>query len=152
MASRFAAAVSDADELSVQASAVPSNTKSMTEWGIHVWSEWANSRTVMPAPDGVVSVGTPLMTMTPVDLAYWMGKFVLEVRKKDGQEYPPKTLYALVCCFKRFFEQNGVFSVNPLNPADPTFGSFRVTLDAEMKRLHGLGLGTSSKQAEPIHS
>ena len=30
------------------------------------------------------------------------------------------------------------------------FGNFRVTLDAEMKRLHGLGLGTSSKQAEPI--
>ena len=25
-----------------------------------------------------------------------------------------------------------------------------MTLDAEMKRLHGLGLGTSSKQAEPI--
>ena len=109
MASRFASAVSDADELSVRASAVPSNTKSMTEWGIRVWSEWANSCTVMPAPDGVVSVVTPLMAMTPVHLAYWMGKFVLEVQKKDGHEYPPKTLYVLVCCFKRFFEQNGVF-------------------------------------------
>ena len=53
MASRFAPPVSDADELSVRASAIPRNTKSMTEWGIRVWSEWANSRTVMPAPDTV---------------------------------------------------------------------------------------------------
>ena len=37
-----------------------------------------------------------------------------------------------------------------MSPGDATFGSFRVTLDAEMKRLHGLGLGTCSKQAEPI--
>ena len=111
MASRFASAVSDAEELSVRASAVPSNTKSMTEWGIRVWSEWANSHTVMPAPDRVVSVGTPLMAMTPVDLAYWMGKIVLGVQKKDGQQYPPKTLYVLVCCFKQFFEQNGGYVV-----------------------------------------
>ena len=38
------------------------------------------------------------------DFAYWLGKFILEVRKRDGHEYPPKSLYALVCCFKRHFE------------------------------------------------
>ena len=36
MASRFASPVSDADELSVRASTVLSNTKSMMEWGIRV--------------------------------------------------------------------------------------------------------------------
>ena len=41
-------------------------------------------------------------------------------------------------------------TVNPLNTIDATFGNFRSTLDAEMKRLHGSGLGTTSKQAEPI--
>ena len=48
------------------------------------------------------------------------------------------------------YEQNGVFDVNPLSSSDARFGNFRVTLDAKMKRLHRLGLGTSSKQAEPI--
>ena len=33
---------------------------------------------------------------------------------------------------------------------DKRFRNFRSTFDAEMKRLHGSGLGTSSKQAEPI--
>ena len=43
MACRFALPVSDAAELSVRANAVPSNTKSMTEWGVRVWTEWASS-------------------------------------------------------------------------------------------------------------
>ena len=84
------------------------------------------------------------------DLAYWMGKFVLETRKTDGQEYPPKTLYALICCFKRYYEANGVHTVNPLDTDDPRFGGFRHSLDAEMQRLHAKGLGTRKRQADPI--
>ena len=88
--------------------------------------------------------------MPAADLGYWMGKFVMEVRKKDGSEYPPKSLYALVCCFKRYYEQHGVHDVNPLSPTNPVFGNFWQTLDAEMKRLHGSGLGAHPKRAEPI--
>ena len=84
------------------------------------------------------------------DLAYWMSKFVLEARKADGSEYPPKTMYALVCCFKRYYEVSGVHDVNPLDTADPRFGRFRQTLDAEMQRLHAKGLGSKRKQAESI--
>ena len=114
--------MSDEVELELCKSAVPENTKSVTEWGI----------------------------MTPTDLSYWMRKLVLEVRKKDGSMYPPKTLYALVCCFKRYYEANGVHNINPLDPSDAKFGSFRAVLDAEMKRLHSLGLGSTTKQAQPI--
>ena len=55
MACRFALPVSDAAELSVRANAVPSNTKSMTEWGVRVWTEWASSRAVSPSPDEYIS-------------------------------------------------------------------------------------------------
>ncbi len=37
-----------------------------------------------------------------------------------------------------------------MSPLDPRFGNFRSTLDTEMKRLHGTGLGVSKKQAELI--
>ena len=53
-----------------------------------------------------------------------------------------KNLYALVCCFKRYYEANGVHTVNPLDTDDPRFGDFRHSLDAEIQRLHGKGLGT----------
>ena len=55
-----------------------------------------------------------------------------------------------MCCFKRFYEHNGVHHINPLSIGDAVFGDFRAALDAEMKCLHGLGFGTSSKRAEPI--
>ena len=90
---------------------------------------------------GIVSLTTPLLEMSHVDLAYRMGKFVLEVHKKDGSEYPPKCS-CLLLRFKCFFEQNGVHNVNPLRVDDSRFGNFRATLDIEMKHLHGKGLGT----------
>ncbi len=113
-----------------------------------MWEEWALNRLDDSSPANV-----PLLEMSVPDLSYWMGKFILEVRKKDGKEYPPKSLYAIVCCFKRFFEQRGVHSINPLSTTgtnSAVFGNFRQTLDAEMKRLHGCGLGTTSRKAEPI--
>ena len=45
------------------------------------------------------------------------------------------SLYALICCFRRYYEQNWVFDANPLSFSDARIGNFRVTLDAEMKRL-----------------
>ena len=71
----------------------------VTLWGIRTW-EWAADR-VPAAVEGKCPVTTPLLSMPVHDFAYWLGKFVLEVRKKkDASEYPPKTLYRMVCCFK----------------------------------------------------
>ena len=151
MAVRFGGPVSGAEEVSLRAGAIPTNTKATTDWGICVWTEWAASRaTTIAGVHGILPLTTLLLNIPHVNIAYWMEKFVLEVHKKDGSEYPPKCLHALVCCFKRFFEENGVHNVNLLNIGDSRFGNFRATLNAEMKHLHGKGLGTSSKQPEPI--
>ena len=87
-----------------------------TEWGIRLWSDWSSTRAVT-AVEGTSRVcpSTPLLEMPIEDLAYWLGKFVLEVPKQNGKEYPLKMLYCLICCFKRYFEQNGVHDVNPLD-------------------------------------
>ena len=29
-------------------------------------------------------------------MAYWLGKFVQEVVRKDGQKYPPRSLYSII--------------------------------------------------------
>ncbi len=70
------------------------------------------------------------------DLAYWMSlryanKIAVSIRQN---------LYTL--WFKRFYNQNECYDVNPLCSTDERFGKFQSTLDAEMKRLHGSGLGT----------
>ena len=91
---------------------LPEKTKSATAWGVRVRSDWATARasaTVETA--GHAPVRTPLLQMQVEDLAYWMSKFVLEARKAGGSEYPPKTLYALACCFKRYCEASGFHDI-----------------------------------------
>jgi len=89
---------------------------------MRIWNDWAavcGAAACATNSEANRSVVTTLLLEMPVeDLVYWMGKFVLEVRKADCIEYPQQTLYALVCCFKRFYEANGVYDVNPLDTAN----------------------------------
>ena len=73
----------------------------------------------------------------------WLCKFILEVRRKDGNEYPPNTLYAIACGVQRHVRKYaGTRKVNYfMNP------EFSRVLDGEMKRI---GLGSNIKRAEPI--
>ena len=88
MAKRFAAPVSDVQVTSFRATAMPTTTKAATEWGIHIWQDWASHRASSDAGTSSQSsdytpVNTSLLDMPLKDLSYWMGKFVLEVPKKD---------------------------------------------------------------------
>ena len=44
---------------------------------------------------GVLS--TRIEDMDALSLNYWLSKFVMEVAKKSGKGYPPKTVYGIVC-------------------------------------------------------
>ncbi len=99
--SRFATPISDEDEAILRSGTVSQKTQSTTDWGICVWKEWAAERNPQSA-DGRCPLSSSLLLMSVDNFSYWLAKFVVEVRKKDGTHYPSKTLYALVCCFKRF--------------------------------------------------
>ena len=89
-----------------------------------------------------------LIKLSDKELACWVQRFVTEVRKKDWSVYPSETLYALVCGIQWYIRTEGKraeldFFVNPI------FSELKLTLDAEMKRIGRLGVGTK-KQAEVI--
>ena len=63
---------------------------------------------------------------------YWLTRFVLEVRKKSGDVYPPNTLHHIIVGIMRHVHWSGKLTI-VLKDLD--FTSFRATLDAEMKRL-----------------
>ena len=100
--SRFASPVNDATEESLDSLASRRKPRAQSLGGVRVWIDWATARASTVETAGDAPVSTPLLQMQVEDLAYWMSKFVLEARKADGSEYPPKTLYALVCCFERY--------------------------------------------------
>ena len=57
--------------------------------------------------------------MDALSLKYWLSKFVMEVAKKSGGRYPPKTVYGIICALKRYLEEkNRSEAVNPLDASD----------------------------------
>ena len=94
-------------------------------WGIRIFESWKNERANdnssaklckfgldVPA---VQNLKTDMLNMTAETLNFWLCKFVQEVRDKHGKTYPEKTVYQLICCIKRFYEENGKAEMNPLN-------------------------------------
>ena len=140
---RFASPVGDKEIKLAQETSVPTNTKKSTTWAVKVWKDWSSNRRVVSPSDWPPH----LFLCSTWELNRWLSRFILEVRRQDGKNYPPNTLYQLCCGVMRY--------VREVKPdldifKEPTFADFRKTLDAEMKRLRSLGHGTRVKQAEPI--
>ncbi len=141
---RFTAPTTDADVQAVQSSAVPKNTSKSTSWAVNIWKEWTAHRRTVCHP---LDCPPHLLLCQPDELNQWLSKFVLEVRRKDGQLYPPQTLYSLCCGLLRY--------VREIKPdinffKDAQFSGFQRTLDGLMKQLRSCGLGSKKRQAEPI--
>ncbi len=82
------------------------------------------------------------------NLQHWLTRFILEVRKKYGSNFPPETLHHLCSGIVRYFRWNGRPSIDVFKDAE--FAEFRASLDSEMKRLQAFGIGSNKKQAEPF--
>ncbi|CAH3040943.1 unnamed protein product [Porites lobata] len=127
--------------------AVPASTKYKNNWAVSIFSEWQKLREVqVPLLDcgglfkdydlhKVTTLSADIAGMDALSLNYWLSKFVMEIAKKSGGRYPPKTVYGIICALKRYLEEkNGSEALNPLDAGDKRFILFRRCLDAEMKR------------------
>ncbi|CAG2235861.1 unnamed protein product [Mytilus edulis] len=120
------------------------NTKKTTKWAVNVYEDWKNSKI------GSGLIIPNLKDLSVQDINSILGKFVVEVRKKNGEKYPAKTLYLLVTGLLRGMRSQGVSNLNFLNESDDRFLRFRQILDAQMKKLTSDGYGINVKQADPI--
>ena len=78
-------------------------------WVLNIFEEWRETRN--EAVLKVENSGGPVLNqriteMSDEDLDFFLARFVAEVRKEDGQEYPGKTIiYEMICslqCYLRF--------------------------------------------------
>ena len=93
------------------------------------WMEYLNSGML----DDSKQYASPLIhQMTKVELAKLLPHFVLDIRNKNGDPYPPSTLYQLYCDLLR--------QICITNPSwnifdDPDFTDYQKCLDRIMKKL-----------------
>ena len=90
----------DSNVLKAQESSIPANTKATTNWCVKAWEDWAQTSNGKLLP-GEAPFFT---TFTDLTVADWLSKYVLEIREKNGQPYPPDSLYQLICGVQPFFE------------------------------------------------
>ena len=122
---------------------VSQKTQQDTNYCMRLWSEWRAHH------QKVAHVSIPPITeQSQSELQHWLSRFILEVRRKDGSEFPANTLHHVVCGIMRYLRWNGKPGLDFFKDAD--FDKFRCSLDAEMKRLQSNGVGSKRRQAEPL--
>ena len=108
--------------------AFPASTKYKNKRAVRIFAEWQRLREVqVPVLDcgglfkdydlhKVTALSEDIAAeMDALSLKYWLSKFVMEVAKKSGGRYPPKTVYGIICALKRYLEEkNGSEVLNPL--------------------------------------
>lgn len=73
-----------------------------------------------------------------------------EVRKEDGQEYPSKTIYEMICslqCYLRFKCKEPLFLIDKKGCK---FRNLNSALNFVLKERAGEGIGSITSQAEVI--
>lgn len=86
----FASPVSGADLKIKQASGIPKKTRQANNWAVRLWTDWARFRNTRPETyleGGIISENICALSNTALN--FWMQRFIVEIRKKDGTPYPP---------------------------------------------------------------
>ena len=135
---RFAIPKTDDEIQRARELAVPAKTVADTKYCNGIFEEWRKYRmkTNIPA----------IADMTKKQMQYRLTRFVLEVRKKNGDVYPPNSLHHIVVGIMRHVRWSGQPNIDFFTDHD--FANLRGSLDAEMKRLQKEGVGVVTRQAE----
>lgn len=94
-----------------------------------------------------VRVSADLMKMTEEEICFNVCRFILEVRKQNGDDYPADTLYELLLSLQHYMRVNGR-KVKFLD--DECFLPIRNSLDNRMKYLTSIGKFAKREKADII--
>ena len=67
------------------------------QYFMRVWKEWRECR----------NDATDITTSNKTELDEALCRFVLEMRKKDGEQYPPNTMHHICCGIMRYLRLEG---------------------------------------------
>ncbi|XP_061188736.1 zinc finger MYM-type protein 3-like [Saccostrea echinata] len=87
---RYGHFVNDSDLKELFNSTESKNTRKNTNWSVTTFNDWRSARNLTTGdqiPD--------ILSFSAEELNFWLSRFVVETRRKDGKAYPPKTLYML---------------------------------------------------------
>ena len=98
---------------------VPKNTEMSTQWALSTFLTWRDkcNERFKEEPDKHIPLDLLGTTDSPT-ISKWLSLYVAEVQKKDGTEYPPKSLYMLLTGIVRHMRLKNATCLNFLDTGD----------------------------------
>ena len=121
-------------------------TRKKINWVLNMYRDWHVYRNNL----GLAHISCDLDNMDTVfeeSLKFALCRFIVEVKKIDGSDFPAKTLYDIIICVQFHLELQGVMW-RLLN--DDIFSDVKFTLDNIMKERTSEGVGISVRRAEVL--
>ena len=110
---RFAEPKTDVEIAAARAQGVPLKTRQDNKYCLGLWQAWRDHRN---STTGINFAS--LIELSTSELQHWFTRFILEVRKKNGDEFPPNTLHHMVCGIMRHLRWNGRPSLDLFSQSD----------------------------------
>ena len=114
-------------------------------WVTKMFCEWRSFRNSKPNDDYIHCDMDDMSTITEGNIISSVCRFITEVKKLDGSEFPGCTLYDIVICLQFHLETRG-FSWKFLS--QDMFKDIRFTLDNLMKDRCARGIGVNVQKAQ----
>ena len=122
------------------------NTKKQYRWVEGLWEKWIES--LFDVEPEMFKCDLKMLLMNfPAMINDYCSKFFAEIRNKEGQVYPPKTLNYMFRLMAAIAKENGC-DYNLL--VDTQFARVRCYLDNQMKTLTKKGMQKQVRKAEVV--
>ena len=129
---------------------IPSNTRANTNWCIRTLKTWLKQRNIRTAGNQECALSLDILESHDVDaVCRAMRLLVLEVRRVDGQRYPPATMRSLLSGLKREL-QKAKAPLSLFDKSDRHLRELHLTLDSVSSELHKDGVGAILNSAAVI--
>ena len=132
------------DEMSKKKYAL--KTYAQMKWCVGMYHVWKFQRNQL-YPGSIKLDLEDVSTFTMDNIVSDVSRFILEIRKRNGDEFPPKSLKHIVLVLQMHFASLG-FQYEFLD--DPKFSKLTNCLDNKMKLNASKGLGRKKRQAEVL--
>ena len=123
-------------------------TNKKIRWVTHMYYDWRMFRNGSSDLKNITCDLEDIETINKSDLLFALCRFITEVKKLDGSEFPPKTLYDIIICVQFKLDTLGL-SWRLLN--DKEFKDLRFTLDNLMKQHTSEGIGITVRKAQVLN-
>ena len=114
-------------------------------WIRNMFSDWRQFRNQSPVLQNVECDIECIGSFSKEELCGVLCKFITEVKKVDGTDFPPRTLYDIIICMQFWLESNGI---NWRLVSDGDLQDLKFTLDNLMKQRAASGVGNNVRKAE----